>query len=45
MMLQMGIWSGAFYLGLGDLCVHGVFGFEDFLNLLLRTSKETRKHT
>lgn len=35
--------SVCFYLGLGDLCVHGVFGFEDFLNLLLRTRKETRK--
>lgn len=31
------------YLGLGNVCVHWVFGFEDFLDLLLRTEKESPK--
>lgn len=31
------------YLGLGNVCVHWVFGFEDFLDLLLRTEKESQK--
>ena len=31
------------YLGLGNICVHWVFGFEDFLDLLLRTEKGSQK--
>lgn len=32
-----------FYLGLGDLGVHRVFGFEDFLDLLLRTADKQKE--
>lgn len=31
------------YLGLGNFCIHWVFGFEDFLNLLLRTGEGSHR--
>lgn len=31
------------YLGLGNFCIHWVFGFKDLLNFLLRTEENRYK--